>query len=166
MIKKLVGALVLAITMLPGVVQAEVLMGLSDIETALMLARSVVVKIDVAELPVEYREGKMIDNARNRAISYIDRAPRLLTRLQRETTVSDLLLFLSLLEGLSTNIESLIFQLSRPVSLRGNSPIKAWDWAAALNDPANSLSRASNRLQDDAIQFATGVDLRLQNCPR
>jgi hypothetical protein len=115
---------------------------------------------------VEYREGKMIDNARNRAITYIDRAQSLLSRLQRETKVSDLLVFLSLLEGLSTNIESLIFQLSRPVSLRGNSPMRAWDWAAALNDPADSLSRASNRLQDDAVQFAIGVDFRLQNCPR
>lgn len=84
MIKKLVGHLVLAITMLPCVVQAEVLMGLSDVETALRLAKSVIVKIDVAELPVEYREGKMIDNARNRAITYIDRAQSLLSRLQRE----------------------------------------------------------------------------------
>jgi hypothetical protein len=140
--------------------------GLVDVETALRLAKSVIVKIDVAELPVEYREGKMIDNARNRAITYIDRAQSLLSRLQRETKVSDLLVFLSLLEGLSTNIESLIFQLSRPVSLRGNSPMRAWDWAAALNDPADSLSRASNRLQDDAVQFAIGVDFRLQNCPR
>ena len=163
-IKIVVSCLAVSLTLLPYVLHAaELSKSLPEIEKALSSSETVLAQIQVTELPVQYREGKYIENTRSRALRYIQMARRLLPRLYRETTISDLLNSLSALEGLRTQIDSLIYQLGRPHTTAYHN--KASEWAAALDKPANFLNEAMIRFQDDALQFATRVDVRLENCP-
>jgi hypothetical protein len=167
MIMKIVGCcFAVGLTLLPYVIHAaELSKSIPEIEKSLSASETILARIQVTEIPVQYWEGKYIENGRSRALKYIQSARSVLPRLYRETRISDLLDSLSLLEGLTGEIESLIYQLGRPMSASAYPHNKASEWATALNDPANSLNRAFLRFKDDTFQFAMRVDVRLENCP-
>ncbi|HEV8341625.1 MAG TPA: hypothetical protein VGR30_04570 [Candidatus Binatia bacterium] len=133
---------------------------LPKIEAALGSSESTLAGIDVSVLSVQYREGKLIDNSRNRALKYVSMVRTSLRGVRSEARIYDLLFLVTSLRGLNSEIESLISRLQE-----SRTP-KALAWADAFSNVADSLSDATIRFEREAFQFTERVDSRLANCPR
>jgi hypothetical protein len=77
----------------------EIIKSFSKVESVLSSSEPIVAGIDVSVLSVQYREGKYIENARTRALSYAQLARNSMARASKEVTVTDMLMLTAALKG-------------------------------------------------------------------
>ncbi len=139
---------------------------LPKFELVLGSSESTLAWIDVRALSVQYREGQIIEDTRTRALEYVQVARTSLKRVRSEARMYDLMLRVTSLRGLDSQIEILVLLLANLRTLGEHLGMKTSEGAQAVSKVADSLTKAIVGFEDEAFQFAGTVDSRLASCSR
>jgi 5'(3')-deoxyribonucleotidase len=149
---------------------AELLRALEVIEAAMQETRRILEPMDIATLAVQYKEGKLWEDRRQRVMRYTSFIEDRMKKFRHSHDLVNAFLIATSLDELLSNLESFITHLANPTlgdpmtDNRHEWRERAFQWAKDINGHMKLLSETRNTFHDQVITVLDHADARLKAC--
>jgi hypothetical protein len=144
---------------------AQLLSTLDAIWAATKEIRRVIEPMDISTLSVQYKEGRLFENNRQRVLKYIRMIEEKIGAFRHKQDLTAAFFLATSLDSLVSNLESFSAQLARPITGNVNNWHEpALKWAKEVSESLTPLSEARNHFSDQVFEFMSRADARLKEC--
>lgn len=140
---------------------------LSNVDAAVVQAEQAVRQVDVSALPIEYREGKVLDGNRSLCLKLVDRLRQQITGVRKYPLLSAEVGLVLSLKDVDAALDGFSSTLASPVTYSNEKSVAhALQWSQAILDSRERVGPVLRELQSVVIGNVAGAELALANCRR